>query len=111
MWPPFGSATTYELVPFSNVTNLFGTFFEFLIAYALRSAEIPMRLAFGRQHLTIRSDKPPRKSAIDAGSGVAEALTVPVPETVKSVVPRNPSPETDPVAPANSPVPPVKVNV
>ena len=68
-------------------------------------------LAVGRHHPPIRSANPPRRSAADAGSGIAGALRVPLPETVYPVVPPIAEPETRPVAPVNSFVPLVKVRV
>jgi hypothetical protein len=68
-------------------------------------------LTFGHHHLTLISAKPPASSAAGVGSGTAGASRVPLPETVKLVLPKNPVPETDPVAPANSPVPPLKIKV
>ena len=56
--------------------------------------------------------KPPNINAIDPGSGVTNpgAVKVPLPDAVVTAPPK-PVPEADPLTPANSPVPAVKVSV
>lgn len=66
---------------------------------------------FDCRRATSITANPPSSSAADAGSGIAGALIVPLPDVVNPVVVPTVEPENDPVAPANSPVPPVKVNI
>jgi hypothetical protein len=51
--------------------------------------------------------------SLDVGSGAetVAAVKLPLPDSVNPVATPRPAPETDPLTPANSPVPPVKIYV